>query len=58
MTPYPQARERVHTAFLCRTPIDPLTTILSPGLQRGNTDLQPATWNPPSWVKPIIGGEE
>lgn len=26
-----------------RTPIDPVAKILSPGLQRGNTDLQPAT---------------
>lgn len=41
-----------------RTPIDPPSTVRSPGLMRGNADLQPATWNPPAWVKPIIGGEQ
>lgn len=41
-TTYPAARERVHTAHLCRTPIDPVARILSPGLMKGNTDLQPA----------------
>lgn len=43
---------------LPRTPIDPCTTIKAPGIQKGNADLQPATWNPPAWVKPIIGAAE
>lgn len=46
---YPAAQERVHTAHLCRTPIDPVTAVRSPGLQKGNSDLQPATWNPPQY---------
>lgn len=29
-----------------RTPIDPVTTVRSPGLMRGNSDLQPAQWAP------------
>lgn len=41
-----------------RTPIDPVTAIKAAGLQKSNTDLQPAAWNPPSWVKPIIGAAE
>lgn len=32
-----------------RTPIDPVTTVRSPGLLRGNADLQPATWSPPRY---------
>lgn len=56
MSLYTQAQERVRTALMSRTPADPPTRIESPGLQIGNTDLQPATWDPPSWVQPIIGG--
>lgn len=55
---YPAAQARVHTAHLCRTPIDPVTAVRSPGLQKGNSDLQPATWNPPAWLKPLIGAAE
>lgn len=55
---YPAAQARVHIAHLCRTPIDPVTAVRSPGLQKGNSDLQPATWNPPAWLKPLIGVEE
>lgn len=51
---YPAAQARVHTAHLCRTPIDPPTAITGVVL-KGNSDLQPATWNPPAWMKPIIG---
>lgn len=34
---------------LPRTPIDPPSTVRSPGLMRGNADLKPSTWNPPQY---------
>lgn len=56
---YDQARERVHTAFLCRTPIDPVAKILSPGLQKGNADLQPAVRGDVARAaQPVIGEAE
>lgn len=59
MNHYDQARERVHTALLCRTPIDPLAKIICPGLQKGNADLLPATRGEvAAAAKPIIGAAE
>lgn len=56
MTTYQSAQTRAHSAFLCRTPIDPPTKILCPGLMRGNTDLQPATCGERALADPVIGG--
>ena len=56
MTTYQSAQTRVRDSLLARTPIDPPTKILCPGLMRGNTDLQPATCGERALANPVIGG--